>query len=264
MSLSLLLVLLGCWGANAYIVEGTVVEVRGGEVVLDHEPVDGLMPAMVMPFEVADPELLGTLEPGHRVVARYELLDGGGQLTKLRITGKGPAPEAALGPEPLQPGEGLPPVTLPGHRGEPVQVGLGQGVPTALTFLYTRCPLPEACPALVARLQALDQALGDHPARIVAVSLDPAHDTPEVLAAYAESQGLGPRWHLVRAEPEQIDTLAMSAGMTVLRDQGEGGNDIVHGLRVLALDERGELKARFDDVRFDLDALTEALGASPR
>ena len=258
----ILLGLLACWGANAYIVEGTVVEVRGEEVVLDHEPVDGLMPAMVMPFTAADPALLAPLEPGHRVVARYELLDGGGQLTKLRITGKVPVPEAAKGPAPLQPGEGLAPITLPGHRGDEVLVGLGQGVPTVLTFLYTRCPLPEACPALVGRLQALDAALGASPARIVAVSLDPAYDTPEVLAAYAEGLSLSERWHLVHASKSQVDDLAMSAGMSVLR--GEEATDIVHGLRVLVLDGDGALVARHDDVRFPLDEVVSALGASPR
>lgn len=256
--------LLACWGANAYIVEGTVVEVRGEEVVLDHEPVEGLMPAMVMPFAVDDPALVAGLAPGDTVLARYELREGGGRLTKLRVTGHGPVPEVATAPAPLQPGEGLPAHTLPGHKGAPVTFGLGQGVPTALTFLYTRCPLPEACPALMARLQALDAALAEagHPARIVAVTLDPAHDSPEVLATYARELELSERFELVRAEPDVLDDLAFAAGMNVLR--GEGELDIVHGLRLLVLDPNGALVARYDDVRFPLDAVIEGLGPSPR
>jgi len=258
----LLLGLLGCWGANAYIVEGTVVEVRGEKVVLDHEPIEGLMPAMVMPFDVADPAALAELEPGHTVLARYEVGDGGGQLTKLRVTGKVELPEMAEAGRPLASGEGLPATTLPGHRGEPVTVGHGQGVPTLLTFIYTRCPLPEACPALVGRLQAVDEALGDHDTRIVAVSLDPGHDTPEVLAGYARDQQLSERWHLVRPTQEQLASLAMAAGMNVIR--GEGELDIVHGLRVLVLDGDGALVERYDSVRFPMDDLLRATGASPR
>ena len=262
--MSLWMLLLGCWGANAYIVEGTVIEVREGQVVLDHEPIDGLMPAMVMPFDVADPSLLAELDRGDRVYARYEIAEEGGRLTKVRVTGQVNLP-AEVAPAPLGQGEGLPPITLPSHRGAAVSLGLDQGTPTLLTFIYTRCPLPEACPAMVARLQAVDQALGDHPsappARIVAVSLDPDHDTPEVLAAYAAEQQLSERWHLVRPSHEVLEKLALAAGMNVLR--GEGELDIVHGNRLLVLGPDGRLLARHDTVAFPLDAVISSLGASP-
>ena len=66
-----LVLLAGCWGSNAYIVEGTVVEVRPpSEVVLDHHEVPGLMPEMTMPFTVKDPSLLDGLEPGINDLAR--------------------------------------------------------------------------------------------------------------------------------------------------------------------------------------------------
>lgn len=248
--------LFACWGENAYIIEGTVVEVRGEQVVLDHEAVAGLMPAMIMPFDVADPAMLTDLTPGDRVYGRYELREGGGALMKLRVTGHGPPPAATRGPAPLQPEEGLPAMTLDGHRGSPVVVGHGQPAATALTFIYTRCPLPEACPAMMSRMRALEQALPpDSDVRLVAVTLDPAYDSVDVLAGYAGSLELGPRWHLARAEPAALSTLAAQAGLPVLEQDGE----IVHGLRLLLLDREGKLLARYDDARWPLEPVVGAL-----
>jgi len=249
--------LLGCWGANAYIVQGTVIEVHPpSEVVIDHEDVPGLMTAMVMPFDVRDPALLDGVEPGHRVVARYELQRDGGRLTKLRITGKGPVPELALPPAPLRPGEILDVTPIVTHRGETVVVGRGQAVPTALTFVYTRCPLPEACPAMVARLQALQAALAGHPARLVAVTLDPAYDSVEVLSAYAELIGAQAPMHLGRTEVVPLDDLALRAGLPIVAGSGE----IVHGLRLLVLDAQGALVERYDDAAFPAGRVLGQLG----
>ncbi len=258
-----LLLLLGCWGQNAYIIEGVVVEVRGDhEVVIDHEDVPGLMTAMVMPFEVEDPSLIQALEPGHKVVARYVLEPRGGLLTKIRVTGKGPAPKLAQGPTPLTPGVALPRTEIATHDGGTLILGEGQAHPTAVTFLYTRCPLPEACPALVARLQALQaQIQEDEPVRLLAVSLDPEHDTVEVLAAFAELSGAGPRWSFGRVSRDVLDDLAMYAGLPVLRE----GEEIVHGLRLIVLDAKGKLIERYDDARFPADrVLTQLRTGGPR
>ena len=174
--MSLLWMLLACWGENAYIVEGTVVEVTAAdEVVIDHEAIDGFMDAMVMPFHVKDPDLIGALEPGHRVIARLEVEPSGGYLTKIRVTGKGPAPtwNAPEGPAPLRVGQVLPAMEVTLADGTKTVVGKGQDRPTALTFLYTRCPMPEFCPATVARFQALQEAVGPE-VRLLAITLDPA------------------------------------------------------------------------------------------
>ena len=84
--------------------------------------------------------------------------------------------------------------------------------------------------------------------QIVAVTLDPDHDTPEVLADYAAQAGAGARWHFARTETvADIDALALSAGLPVLREA-----EIAHGIRYLLLDAHGVLLARHDTHDFDL------------
>jgi protein SCO1/2 len=247
-----------CWQDPSYIVEGTVVELQGPtRVVVDHADVPGLMPAMVMPFDVADPSLLADVRPGSRILARYELSEGGSKLTAVRVTGQGPAPRVATGPAPLRLGEHLPAFELPTHDGATVVLGPGQQERVALTFLYTRCPLPEFCPAMVGRLAALQQALGDAPgARLVAVTLDPAHDTLPVLATYARDSGAGPRWSMARLEPGPLADLAMYAGLSVL---AQDDDTIAHGTRLLVLDRGGRFVERYDDTRFPLDRVVSQL-----
>lgn len=260
--MSLLWTLVACWGAHAYIVEGTVVELHPpAEVVLDHEDVPGLMGPMIMPFAVADPAMLDGLKPGTRVVARYELGEEGGKLTRVRITGQLPAPEVAAGPVPLRAGERMPATLLPTHDGGTLALGPDQADRVALTFVYTRCPQPEFCPAMVGRLQALQEALGDADgAHIVAVTLDPAYDDAAVLSAYAAQLGAGPRWSFARVEPDALEDLAMRAGMLVMRDgKAAEGVEIAHSLRLLVLDRGGALIERYDDARFPLDRVVSQL-----
>lgn len=251
----ILLGLVACWRGDVYIVEGTVVEVHPpDEVVLDHEEIAGLMGAMIMPFPVADPALLDGLEPGTRVVARYELEDQGGKLINVRITGHGPAPERATGPVPVRVGEVLPETRLTAHDGTPIVLGPNQTDRVALTFVYTRCPQPEFCPAMITRLQALQQALGDATGvRIVAVTLDPAWDTVEVLAGFAGQVGADPRWSFARAD--DLDATAMRAGLSVMKGEAE----IAHGLRMLVLDRGGTLLERYDDAKFPIDRVVTQL-----
>lgn len=265
------LLLFACWGDNAYIVEGTVVQVNGvEEVVIDHKPIEGLgMDAMVMPFEVRDPALVEGLEPGHRLIARFEIDETGGYLTKVRVTGKGPAPEPLeTGRMPLRVGQALPATRVRLADGTETVLGEGQPRPTLLTFLYTRCPLPDFCPATVSKLQALQARLQSEdaeaapPVRLLAVTLDPVFDTPEVLTRFAQSSNADSAlWQF--GEAEGLEELAVSAALGVQRIESAGQAaeqvEITHGIRVLVLDADGKLVERYDDHAWPLDRVVQQL-----
>jgi len=254
--------LLAC-GGESYVVEGIVVEVHPKSVVIDHREIPGFMGAMTMPFQVSDPALVEGLEPGHLVLARLEIGEEmGGTLTKIRVTGKGPAPEVVDdGPLPLRSGQVFPSLAIPTHDGAAAMLGPDQGGALVLTFLYTRCPIPEACPAIIARMQALQEALPTD-SQILALTLDPEHDTAAVLKTYAQTVGAdGSKWRFGRLERESLADLALLAGLPVRREGGQ----ILHGLRTLVIDGNGKLVERYDDNNWPLDRVVEQLatGAPP-
>lgn len=253
----LLWTLVACWGENHRIVEGVVVEVHPPyEVVVDHKEIPGFMGAMVMPFAVDDPEMVESLKPGDRILARLRLEGSVATLEKVRVTGSGPVPALRTdGPEPVRPGGILESISLQGASGEPLRVGQGQGLPTVLTFVYTRCPMPEFCPATVLKLQAL-QAVLPGESRIVVVTVDPDFDSVEVLRSYGEANDAGPRWLHARTEPEATAELAIRAGLPVAKDD-EG--TVVHGIRYLVLSGEGRLIERYDDHNWSLDRVVEQL-----
>lgn len=247
----LLSLLAGCWGDNAYIMEGTVVEVREQVVVVDHEDIPGLMGPMVMPFNLRDPV---ALEPGDRIVARLMVEQQGSYLARVRVVGKGSVPSQMQGPAPVRPGEAFPKTPVALASGDTLVLG-EPGTSLLLTFAYTRCPMPEFCPAIVARLQALQPSLPGG-ARIVVVTIDPEGDTPEHLLAFSESTGAEQgRWDWARVDAELLPALAMHAGLSVRVD----GSEILHSVRFLAIDERGYLVERYDDTFWPMDRVISQL-----
>ncbi len=250
--------LAGCWGERAFILEGQVLEQLDADtIVVDHDPVQGLMPAMVMPFDVSEAGILDGVRPGARIVARLMKEDGKVVIDKLRVTGHAPLPPSYRQPEggPVRPGKTLPATAIDVGDG-PWTVGEGQGVPTVLTFLYTTCPLPAFCPMVTSRLQGLQGSLSaDDDARLIAVTIDPSTDTRTVLDAYAQTAGADPaRWRFGRLEGEALEALVGHAALSVVRE-----GEIVHAIRWLVLDAEGRLIERYDDNGWPMDRVLSQL-----
>ena len=168
----------------------------------------------------------------------------------------------------LAPGDLPPDTALTTHRERTVQLGDWRGHAVVVTFIYTRCPLPDYCPLLDRRFAALQAAADRDPAlrgrvRWLSVSFDPDTDTPEVLAAHAARAGAGPDWHFAVAPRDTIDRFAAAFGVTVIR---EADQTITHNLRtaVIAPDGRvATLRSGTDWTAEDvLDDLRQALGAA--
>lgn len=239
----------------AHRLKGTVVNIDGNRVMVDHEAIPGVMNAMVMGFGVA-PWELGTLAPGATIEAHLIESPYGWQLVDIHQTGTVPT-AARTDIAPLAPGEQLHRAVLTAEDGSEITVGAGQGVPTALTYIYTRCPDPSFCPAIAARMASLQDQL--RTARIVTVSIDPDHDTPERLAAWGTSMGADfGKWRLARAEPTVLQGLALAGGQHVTADGGR----ISHLHRLLILDAEGKLIERYDDNRWPMDRVVQQLEGS--
>jgi protein SCO1/2 len=236
--------------SQSFPIQGTVIEVGEERVVLDHDEIKGVMPAMVMELAVGSGEL-GQLRPGDRVEATLKMGDGPSRLEGVRVVGRKdlPAPPEKRWEASLLMGEVLEPVTVETKQGQ-VVVGAGQGQVTVLTFLFTRCPVPEFCPLLATKLSELQRKIA--PARIVAVTLDPEHDTPELLAEYGARFGADPAvWTLGRLPREQLTALLARVDVDARVEAGT----LTHNLRLMVLDAQGRLVHRESDNQWEVEAI---------
>ncbi len=91
----------------------------------------------------------------------------------------------------------LPDVTMIREDGKRVSLPkeLNDGRPVVLTFIFTTCR--EICPVISATFAQLQRKLGSDRDRVhlASISIDPEHDTPARLAAYAKEFDAGPEWH---------------------------------------------------------------------
>ncbi len=237
------------WRMPGHRLHGQVIAVDAGRITVHHDAIEGLMPAMTMTFRLPAGEPV-PVEEGDWVRAHLVRYGDAYWLLDLERTGRGELLWRS-DVEPVRVGERWPGIRGTTADGQPfVQRG-----PVALAFLYTRCPNPAFCAALVGRLLALQPHLPPG-ATIVTVSLDPERDSPAVLAAYRDAIGADPtRWIFVHAPRDEVARLAALAGQRVSVD----GERIHHEHRLVVLDASGVLVERYDHLHWPLERVVRQL-----
>ena len=178
-----------------YHLRGKVVstDAAKGEVTVNHEAIPGFMEAMTMPYKLKDASILGELHPGDGITA--DLLvsqdpDADVLLDHIVVVAQAkPDYRPAVSYHVPVPGDAVPDFKLRNQDGRPIHLGQFHGKSLVITFIYTRCPLPEFCPRVTRNFASLDKLLAANPAlyaktHLLSVSFDPEHDTPERLRAY--------------------------------------------------------------------------------
>lgn len=252
-------------GARHYEARGVVREVRPEwrQVVIAHEDIEGLMPAMTMNFDVPDSALLGTLEKGQLISFTLEAdSDGyrviGAEQLGRGDTGSGPGLVGlALERDPA------PDFSLSNQAGQPVSLALLRGKVLLIDFVYTSCPGP--CPIQTARHAALQRSLSPElreRSRFVSISLDPANDTPEAMRRYAEARGADlEHWDFLTGPEQELAEVVRRFGVGTLR---KPNGEIEHLTVTFIIDREGLIAERYlgleheaETLRRDLERLSE-------
>jgi len=236
--------------ARQYELKGQIlgIDAARNEVLIRHGAITGFMPAMTMPFPVKDAGLLSGKEPGDLVTATLVVTDLSAHLSSLTRTGHAPIeapPPTSEGPRVLVPGEPVADAPLVDQRGKPYPFSAFKGHRVAVTFIYTRCPLPEFCPLMdrhfAAIQQQLDSAQDMRDVRLVSVTMDPEFDTPAVLSDHAERLKADPNvWTFLTGTPADVAAFAQQFGIFTERDLGTGAN-LTHNLRTAVVGVDGRL-----------------------
>ncbi len=183
---------------KTYKLRGKVVATNPatGEVTLDHEAIPGFMDAMTMPYKLKDPSILSELHPGDVLTADVLVSQGADAdvlLDHIVIVAQAkPDYRPKVQYHVPTPGDVVPDFKLRNQDGREIRLEQFRGKALLITFIYTRCPLPNFCPLVTRNFAAIEKQLAASPAlyartHLLSVSFDPDHDTPERLRAYGAS-----------------------------------------------------------------------------
>ena len=219
------------------------------KVIIRHEAISNYMAAMTMAFKVKSPGELTGLQRGDEISFRLQVTEAESwvdQLTKIGTASLPPIQPAANMPA-ARPHHPLLDYKFTNELGQAVSLNDFRGQTLAITFFFTRCPLPDYCPRLSKNFQEASQKLGSLPNgptnwHFLSVSFDPEFDTPAMLKAYGDSYQYDPKqWSFLTGPADKIGELARQAGLSY---QADGGT-FNHAFRTLIIDPTGHLQMVF-------------------
>src|SRR5262245_51136732 len=243
----------GC--ATHHTTTGVVVSTTPpSTVTISHDAFPGFMDAMTMPFERAGSASRVPVAPGDRVRFRLSVNGGRSVVDRLEVISATPV-DAGLQRTPAAPvlvpvGSVVPDFTLIDQSAAPLSLSSLRGKVVAVTFIYTRCPLPDYCPRLIENFRAVRARFADRMARdlvLLTVSFDPQYDTPDRLAAYAsDNRAAVPGWHFLTGSAAQVEKVCDAFGIQYWAEEGL----ITHTLQTAVIARDGRLAATIEGRAF--------------
>jgi len=238
-----------------FMAKGVVKELKADRrtVIIRHESISNYMAAMTMPFRVREPSELAGLQPGDSISFCIQVTDSESWIEQISKTGTSP-PDVVRATD-QQGGEirsphGQHPLLdykFTNELGQAVSLNQFQGQALAVTFFFTRCPLPEYCPRLSQNFQEASRKLNSMTGaptnwHFLSVSFDTEFDTPSVLKAYAAKYQYDPNhWSFLTGPSDKISELARLCDVSFERE----GGFYNHNFRTLIIDAAGDLQMAF-------------------
>lgn len=219
-------------------------------VMIEHADIPGFMPAMTMPFEFREPEQLKGLDAGDPVAFEFVVTETDSWIKKVRKVDRSevvlPERKAVEEPGPtvarVKEGQRVPEFKLVDQAGRPVSNETFAGKPLVVTFMFTRCPVPNFCPLMSKNFQTLEQKIQEDPqlagkVNLLSISFD-EYDKPEVLAEYGKqwTKDLD-SWRFATGEPDEIRKLTQAFAVQVKPESGT----INHGLATALIGPDGTI-----------------------
>ncbi len=265
----ILLAALPAWCDQRYQGTGMVLAVdkSAQTVTISHDGIPGFMDAMVMPFHVREPHLLDNLQPATMIDFTLVVSKTSSYVTGIRVreyqSGERDPQEARRlsvleksmqakgGPQPtVQVGQAAPNFTLVDQENHPVSLAQFNGKVVAVTFIYTRCPLPDYCLRLTNNFGRIQKRFGDRLGKdliLLSITFDPEHDRPEVLSKYAETwKANANSWHFLTGSITDVKRVCAMFGMNFWPDEGL----LTHSLHTLVIDRQQKLVANLEGNQF--------------
>ena len=267
-ALRLFLILLICAGAfgiacrprrsaneKRYDLKGKVIAVNKSDrtATIAHEDIKGYMPAMTMPFKIKSDADLEMLKPGDQVTGTL-VVDDLSSWVEISAIVEGPADvsQTVDVPGEPKPGTDVPDFGLVNQDGKRIHLGQYRGQALALTFIYTRCPMPDQCTMMSNNFAAIDKELQQEPdvygkTHLLTISFDPDYDSPKVMRSYGASHTgrysdeTFQHWEFATGSADEVKGIAQFFGLRYFHDTESGQDQVIHSLRTVVIGPDGKL-----------------------
>jgi protein SCO1/2 len=233
-----------------YDLKGKVVAVEPDKhlVTVAHGDVKDLMPGMTMPFTVPNESDLQILAPDDEITATLVIDGPHSWLEDLIITRQSANPAAMPATVLAKEGDEVPNFTLRNQDDREIRIQNYRGKALLLTFIYTRCPVPEYCTLMSDNFAQVDRELGQDPGlyantHLLSISIDPQYDTPKVLRSYGAAHTeryqneTFAHWEFATGTTDQVKDIAQYFGLTYFPEKDQ----IIHALRTVIVNPRGKI-----------------------
>jgi protein SCO1/2 len=162
--------------------------------------------------------------------------------------------------EPLPDLGTLPEFDLVDQDGARFDRSMLEGKITIASFIFTTCP--SVCPVLSGRSADLQERLAPHAGQVqlVSFSVDPEHDTPEVLRAYRERFHADPRmWRHVTGEAAELNRVVVHGFHLAMGEEREADGEILHSTHFVLVDRALAIRGYYEADAGGTDDLVEAV-----
>ncbi len=134
----------------------------------------------------------------------------------------------------------VPEFELVSQTGQKVTLASLKGHVWIADTIFTQCQGP--CPMMTSKMRRVAAEVAAVPAiRIVSVTVDPAHDTPEALLGYSKSFHANPeQWLFLTGAPEVLNRVSLD-GLHISKVDGS----LEHGTRFALVDQNAEVRGYY-------------------
>ena len=229
-----------------YDLKGKVVTVEKDKhlVTIAHEDIKDYMSTMTMPFTVRDDWVFEVVVPGDQVTATL-IVDGTQSwledlvITKESADTTSPVTGESIG---AKPGDEVPDYRLINQDGKAIRIHDYKGKALLLTFIYTRCQMPDQCTLMSNNFAEIDKELQKQSelmgkTHLLSISFDPEYDTPKVLRSYGAAytgkytDETFAHWEFASGSADEVKGIAQFFGLRYYKDSQSGADQVIHSLR---------------------------------
>jgi len=245
------------------------------------QAIPGYMEAMVMTFSVDNSKVLDGLKPGTLIDFKLDVRKDAAYAEQIHVRAYENAAQEPMAArqleildaatsslsrnaQVLQVGEAVPDFTLIDQSRANVRLSALKGKVVAITFIYTRCPLPNFCFRTSNNFRVLHRRFAERMGKdlvLLTITFDPEHDQPETLSDYARAwtkDATG--WHFLTGPSADVKSLCREFGVNSWQDEGL----LTHSLHTVIIDRRGRIAANLEGNEYtakQLGDLAEAVMA---